>query len=131
MRRVAVLPLVLAPLVLTACAQGDAREDPVPPAQVTGPPETCIPINVIATTRIRSDSIIDFIAHDKRAWRVTLSSPCPTLKSENKFAYETSLSHLCNTDIITVLHDYASGIQRGASCGLSPFVPVTLPKGAR
>jgi hypothetical protein len=129
MRRLAVLPLVLVPLA--GCAQGDAKEDPVPAAQVTGAPETCIPINHIDTTRIRSDTIIDFIGYGNKAWRVTLSQPCPQLKSENKFGYKTSLSHLCSTDIITVLHDFGNGIERGASCGLSPFVPVTLPKSAR
>jgi hypothetical protein len=131
MRRVAVLPLVLVSLALAGWAQGDAKEDPVPAAQVTGPPQTCIPINRIDTTRIRSDSIVDFVGYGKEAWRVTLSHPCPQLKAENKFGYETSLSQLCSTDVITVLHDYGGGIQRGASCGLSQFVPVALPKGAR
>jgi hypothetical protein len=131
MRRVAVLPLILAPLALAGCTQSDAKEDPVPAAQPTGAPQTCIPINQIDTTRIRSDSIIDFVGIGKQVWRVTLSNPCPQLKSENKFGYETSLSQLCSTDVITVLHDYGSGIQRGASCGLSQFVPVSLPKGAK
>jgi hypothetical protein len=131
MRRSAVLPLALATLALAGWSQGEAREDTVPAAPVTGPPETCIPINQIATTRIRSDSIIDFVSNGKQVWRVTLSQPCPQLKSENKFGYETSLSRLCSTDIITVLHDYGGGIQRGASCGLSQFVPVALPQNAR
>jgi hypothetical protein len=104
----------------------------IPAATVTGQPQDCIPINHIRETRVRDDSTIDFIGNGRgEMWRVTLPNPCPSLKAENRFSYETSLSQLCSTDIITVLYDYgggATGLTRGASCGLSQFTPIALAR---
>jgi hypothetical protein len=72
--------------------------------------------------------VIDFVASGGRAWRVTLPQGCPGLGFERRFAYETSLSQLCSTDIITVFT--TAPVMRGASCGLAPFQPVTLAKGS-
>jgi hypothetical protein len=38
--------------------------------------------------------------------------------------YRTSLSQLCNVDIITVLQNVGFGFLPGASCGLGMFRPV-------
>ena len=131
------LALAIVPLAALATYGGDdalARHSvaDVPAVKVTGAPQSCIPINHIRETRVRDDSTIDFIGTGRgEAWRVSLSSPCPSLKAENRFSYETSLSQLCSTDIITVLYDYgggATGLQRGASCGLSQFTPIALAK---
>jgi hypothetical protein len=114
MRKLALaLPLVL------------AAADRVPEATPAGKPQSCIPLNFIRESRVRSDSVIDFVMRDRRVYRVTLPQGCPSLGFEQRFAYQTSLSQLCSTDIITVL--YQSGPTRGASCGLAPFQPVTLP----
>lgn len=39
--------------------------------------------------------------------------------------YRTSLSQLCDLDMITVLNDFGSGFTPGASCGLGRFYPIT------
>jgi len=135
MIRSAAFAISLAPLVLAGCTYGmnhdsDARRQvaDVPQAKVTGKPQSCVPLSDLRDSRIRDDRTIDFIRAGKKGWRVSLDSACPGLKSENKFTYETSLSQLCSTDIIYVLHDYGGSLQRGAGCGLSQFVPIELVK---
>jgi len=120
----------LAPVALAACSQERPKERPVvaPAAKVIGEARNCIPLTQIRNTRIRDDWTIDFEGVGKTVWRNTLPNRCSGLKSEDKFTYETSLSQLCNTDIIYVLHNYGGQIQRGAGCGLGMFVPVELEK---
>ncbi len=138
MTRANLIPLAAMLTLVTACTDGDgaspiggaagrATAANVPVAKVTGPPQSCIPINQFRETRIRDDSTIDFIGNGRdQAWRVSLASPCPGLKAENKFSYETSLTQLCSADIIYVLYNYGGTLQRGPGCGLAPFVPVDL-----
>lgn len=118
-----VLPL----LALLAAVPGAARERPdrVPAATPTGPARSCIPLTSIRESRVRSDQVIDFVTRGREIYRVTLPQRCPGLGFEQRFAYATSLSQLCQQDIITVLFQ-AGGLQRGASCGLAPFQPVEL-----
>ena len=99
--------------------------DVVPVAVPAGPPVDCVPITRLGQSLVRSDRVIDFVTSGRQAYRVTLPQACPELGFERRFSYETSLSQLCSTDIITVLHD--APVMRGASCGLAPFQPVTLP----
>ena len=111
------------------CAQQEApAERPVvaPAAKVTGPAESCISLAQLRDSRIRDDWTIDFMRDGKRAWRNTLPNRCPGLRSNDSFAYETSLSQLCSTDIIYVLTQIGGRPQRGAACGLGQFVPVEL-----
>jgi len=124
------LTIILASLALSACTYGAERErKPVAPAAtVIGEAVSCIPITQIRETRIRDDWTIDFIGNGSQVWRNTLPGRCSGLRSENKFSYETSLSQLCSTDIIHVLHQYGNSIQKGAGCGLGQFVPVKLEK---
>ena len=105
--------------------RGASTRDTVPIAIPTGPPLDCVPIPQLRQSLVRSDRVIDFVTTGHRAYRVTLPFACPELGFERRFAYETSLSELCSTDIITVLH--VAPLMRGASCGLAPFQPVTLP----
>ena len=60
----------------------------------------------------------------KVSYRNVLPQSCPELGFERAFSYETSLSQLCSTDIITVFRN-GSALHRGASCGLGQFQPVT------
>ena len=127
--------LLIVPLALAAAVGGVAvardHADKVPVATPAGPPVSCVPLAAIRETRVRDDRTIDFFMRGGRSpvYRVTLPEGCPDLGFEQRFAYETSLSQLCSTDIITVLH--TAPIQRGASCGLAPFQPVTLPARGR
>jgi hypothetical protein len=124
----AIILAAAAPALLTACMQGEARERPAPePAAVAiGESENCIPITQIRSSRVRDDWTIDFEGPGSKVWRNVLPNRCSGLKSEDSFTYETSLSQLCNTDIIYVLHNYGGTPQRGAGCGLGDFLPVRL-----
>ena len=122
MRLRRLLPL----LALAMPLAGAADPNRVPDATPTGKPQSCIPLYAIRNTEVRSDRVIDFITSGGRAYRNVLPQDCPTLGFEERFSYETSLSQLCSTDIITVL--YTSPVSRGPSCGLGTFQPVTLTK---
>ncbi len=124
----ALTPLALAPLAYAMGTRPAARPEVMPAARATSAPVRCIQISQIDSTRIRDDWTIDFMGAGNKAWRNRLPNRCPGLKSEDKFTYETSLSQLCNTDIVYVLHDYGGNLQRGAGCGLGQFEPVELEK---
>lgn len=121
--------LLLASLAIAAAAPTAAQRDRVPPATPAGESVRCIPITLIRESQVRSDRVIDFIMKNRKVYRNTLPSRCPGLGFERRFSYTTSLSQLCSVDIITVL--LATPVQRGASCGLGPFQPVTLDGGRR
>ncbi|MFL0355547.1 hypothetical protein ACI5KX_03625 [Erythrobacter sp. GH1-10] len=117
-------------LAIAACApvEADGRADPAlagPPVKVLGEARNCINRNTIRTTRVRSDQMIDFEMSGGRVYRNTLPYNCPRLGFEEAFAYKTSISQLCSTDIIYVLENTGGGPpRRGAGCGLGQFVPV-------
>jgi hypothetical protein len=121
--------LIVLPLIVLAATGADAARDKVPDATPSGPPVSCINLVTIQRSYVRSDSVIDFDMGGGRYYRNTLPQACPQLGFEQKFSYETSLSKLCSTDIITVLQD--PPIMRGASCGLGQFQPVTMVKAAK
>jgi len=82
----------------------------------------CLNLARIRNTRVRDDQTIDFIMRNGDVYRNSLPHRCPQLGFERAFTYRTSLSELCNTDIITVL--FTSPPRRGASCGLGDFVKI-------
>ena len=118
--------MIIASLALLAGATATAR--PLKPEQEAkikpaGKPESCVQLRSIRETRVRDDSTIDFYMLGGKVYRNRLPNSCPQLGFEEKFLYKTSLSELCNVDIITVLT--GPGISRGASCGLGQFQPIT------
>ena len=120
--------LALAVTLALAAAPVLARDEAVPAAVPAGPVVDCISI-VGLRSQVRSDDVIDFTA-GRRTWRNTLpAGGCPSLGFERRFAYATSLSQLCSSDIITVLQ--GPGIRRGASCGLGKFQPIERAKSRR
>ena len=123
-------PLILAAAVLAVAAPALARDrDAVPEATPTGPARSCVSIVQLQQSLVRSDRVIDFDVGGGRYYRNTLPNDCPGLNSERRFAYQTSLSQLCSTDIITVFS--TSPPMRGASCGLGEFQPVTIARPVR
>jgi hypothetical protein len=111
-----------------AIAKRSGKEVPV--ANEIGKPVNCINLRSIQETRVRNDNVIDFRTSGRKWYRNTLPHSCPSLGFEERFLYKTSLTQLCNVDIITVLHSYGNGLDRGASCGLGQFQPVELVKTA-
>jgi hypothetical protein len=129
MKARSVFVLALVPLTLSSCnQQGPGQPPPVTPAAAqVGPPQSCIQLAQIQSTKVRDDWTIDFLSGGTRAWRNTLPNRCSGLKMADAFTYKTSLSQLCNTDIVYVL-ETAGGLHRGAGCGLGQFVPVRLQR---
>ncbi len=133
------VPLILGALALAGCATASGTADdttPAPRGEATaaslvpaGEPVACVQTSRIRSTHVLDDQTIDFIMTDGRVFRNTLPSRCPGLGFERAFAYRTSLSQLCNVDIITVLNT-GGGPRRGASCGLGQFQPMQAPAGA-
>jgi len=100
----------------------------MPVATPSGAPVNCVPIRSIDRTAVRDDRTIDFFMRGTpRVYRNVLPQACPELASEGAFSYETSLSVLCDVDLVTVFRQ-AGPIRRGASCGLGSFQPVVLSK---
>jgi hypothetical protein len=120
MRAKALSAAVAAALFATAAGAANA---PLAPAKVIGPDVSCVQLPNIRETRVRDDQTIDFIMRDGRWFRNTLPNRCPQLGFERAFGYQTSISQLCNVDIITVIVQGA-GARRGASCGLGKFTPI-------
>ena len=119
--------MFIASLALLAGATATAR--PLKPDQEAnikpaGKPESCVQLRSIRETRVRDDSTIDFYMNGGKVYRNRLPHRCPQLGFEEKFLYKTSLSQLCNVDIITVLTS-PGDLSRGASCGLGEFQPIT------
>jgi hypothetical protein len=111
-----------APTRTAAATPAAAPSTPV--AAPASPAQNCIGLRQIRESRVRSDSVIDFVMLDGSILRSTLPNACPQLGFERAFTYATSLSQLCSTDIITVIVQ-GGGVRRGASCGLGQFVPIS------
>lgn len=112
-----------------AIAQDNApKRSKVPPAEVTGEPVSCINLSQIRSTTVRDDRTIDFIMSGGKVYRNELPNQCGGLGFDRTFSYSTSLTQLCNVDIITVQQNIGGGLMPGASCGLGQFTPVKLIK---
>ena len=94
-------------------------------ARLAGEAKTCVGINQLRRSIVRSDRVIDWESNGRQMYRTVLAQPCPQLGFEQRFTYATSITQLCAQDIITVLQ--GPGVQPGASCGLAPFQPITPP----
>ena len=123
--RIALTAALLATVAAIAPADAKPRETPI--ATPAGKAEDCLSLTQIRETRVRDDHTIDFYTNGGKVYRNTLPNSCPELGFNEGFSYQTSISRLCSVDIITVLRR-AGGLQRGASCGLGKFQPVTLAK---
>jgi hypothetical protein len=117
---------ILALGLISVASPSSAKRDRnvVPEAREAGKPVSCIGLQTIRESRVRSDQVIDFRVSGKKWYRNTLPYSCPSLGFEERFSYKTSTNQLCSLDIITVL--YSSPLQPGASCGLGKFQPVEL-----
>lgn len=127
MPRIAILAVLLAGCAAGRSATADA--DRVPEAIAAGAATSCIPITLIRESRVQSDRVIDFVMKNRRIFRNTLTNDCPGLGYERRISYTTPLSQLCAADLVTVLT--TGPVQRGATCALGPFQPITYPPARR
>jgi hypothetical protein len=96
-----------------------------------GKAKSCVFIRAIRATNVIDDSTIDFKMAGGKTLRNNLPNKCSGLKFQDSFSYRTSLSQLCNVDIIRVLQNYGGGLQEGAACGLGKFQEVEEIKPTR
>jgi hypothetical protein len=117
------VPLFSLGLVVPATAEEKKMNEEL--ELVSGPPEQCVSLARIDRTEVIDDQNILFHMRGGKIYRNHLSHRCPGLGFHESFMYRTSLSQLCNVDIITVLNDIGFGFSPGPSCGLGLFYPVT------
>ena len=87
--------------------------------------ERCISLNRISSTEVLDDHTIVFYMRGGEVYRNDLPHRCPGLRRQQPFMYRTSLSQLCDLDVVTVLLDHGFGFTPGASCGLGRFYATT------
>lgn len=90
-------------------------------------------LRCLSLVNIRQITILDnqHIVFDTRGgghYLNTLPYPCSSLHRSRAIMYRTSLSQLCDLDIITVLDDVGPGFRPMGSCGLGIFEPVDEDK---
>ena len=100
----------------------------MPAARPNGKALNCLSINSLGESRVQDDWTIDFHDHGKQWYRVTFPQRCYGLGTYRSFKYETSLSELCSTDIITVMEFGGPGSGPRGSCGMGVFQPVEIAK---
>jgi hypothetical protein len=99
-------------------------KDVVPAATPVGAPVSCLRMNTVRETRVRSDEVIDFYTYGNKVYRNTLPIGCPQLGFEQRFVHKTSIDEYCSLDMITVLTE--PNLSQGATCGLGQFQQVQL-----
>jgi hypothetical protein len=123
MRLLPVAALLLTGLVASCAPAPTQAPAPAPQTAASTPARSCVELARISEARVVNDRTIDFHLRDGSVLRNTLPNACPSLGIEKAFTYSTSLSRLCSTDIITVIHT-GGGPRTGASCGLGSFAAV-------
>jgi hypothetical protein len=87
--------------------------------------ERCVDLRAIDRTDVVDDYNILFYMRSGDIYVNHLPRRCPGLRRERTFSYRTTMSRLCNVDLITVLDNMGSGFQPSVSCGLGLFYPIT------
>lgn len=113
----------------SACALALLVGASAAPAQDTGvfdrTPQDCVIVSSIDETEAVDDQNILFRMRGNKVYRNHLPRKCPGLKRENRFMYETRGGRLCSIDTITVLEQFGVSLQRGFTCRLGEFVPMS------
>lgn len=88
-------------------------------------PQDCVVVSSIDETEAVDDQNIIFRMRGNKVYRNHLPRKCPGLERENRFMYETRGGRLCSIDTITVLEQFGVSLQRGFTCRLGEFVPLS------
>ncbi len=114
--------LMCAALATFTQAQASYKARILEKYQRTGQLEKCIPLGAIRETKVLGESSVLFHMAGGGVYLNETPQPCPVLDPPQvrSFIYDTSLSKLCNTDIITVFEPGASVATVG-TCGLGQF----------
>ena len=107
-------------LALAGCSDDPAATD-AQPAETAGN-GVCLPTAQIDHTEIVNESAIVFFMKDGKAYMNTMRIPCPSLKMEEGFVYETDVAEICsNSQTIRVKNS-------GNFCELGQFTSFQPPK---
>jgi len=123
------IPLILCLHACGAMAQdGEAESESESSAREAAvdddsSPERCIRTRSIRRTRIVDDQTIIFYMRNRDVYVNSLPRTCPQLASAGRFAYQTRAGALCDSDVITVLMQFAGRFEPGFTCRLGQFVP--------
>jgi len=93
-------------------------------AAATEEPTACMDLMRIDHTHVVDDQNILFYMRNGDIYLNTLSHRAPGLDFNQPFMYRTTVSRLCEHDIITVLEQHGFGFMPGASSTLGKFVPI-------
>lgn len=118
------LPMLISAVLLIAPASAQEETDKEI-EQLDRTARNCIPLSQLRRSTVIDDSTIVFEARSRKFYLNKLPNRCPRLGFERSFSYATSITQLCNVDIITVLQNFGGRIMPGPSCGLGMFVPIT------
>lgn len=122
-------PLLLSLAITTIIfSHTTLAEEPEPNKYMSlasGTPERCVNLRRIDKMDVVDNRTILFYMNGKEIFLNDLPYPCTSLSRHKTVMYRTSLSELCNVDVITVLNTIGSGFLPGASCGLGHFHPIT------
>jgi hypothetical protein len=88
-------------------------------------PEKCLFSNRISGTAVVDDRTVLFYLRSGEVYQNILPRDCPRLKRNDRFMYETFSNRLCSTDMITVLERFGSNFDRGATCRLGEYYPLS------
>ncbi len=119
--RLAALLVLSAGSLAVAAEPEDFLDDPDESLEA----KRCVSLSRIQSTDVLDDRNIIFYMRGGDIYRNVLPHRCSGLRRRDAFMYRTSMSQLCNVDIITVLESVVVGFTPGASCGLGMFYPVT------
>src|SRR5690606_34272198 len=88
-------------------------------------PQECIQVSRIDRTEVIDDRTVIFHMKGREAYRNYLPRRCPGLDRHERFMYQVTSNRLCDIDTITVLEQFGAGLQRGFTCSLGQFHPIT------
>jgi hypothetical protein len=88
-------------------------------------PVRCIIPSRIDRTEVIDEQTVVFHMRGRDAYINRLPNACRSLAREKRFSYDLRTNRLCSVDSITVLEWWGSGLNRGMSCGLGEFYPIT------
>ncbi|MEM7569623.1 MAG: hypothetical protein AAF337_07500 [Pseudomonadota bacterium] len=119
------LVLLASIFALASASSLQAQEADSKEAELDRTPRNCLPIVQLRRSHVIDDENIVFELRGRDYFLSQLPNRCPRLGFERSFSYATSITQLCNVDIITVLQNFGGRISPGPSCGLGMFVPIT------
>ena len=85
----------------------------------------CVSLNRLSKTSVVDESNVLFYMRGGDIYLNRLPHRCAGLRPNKTFMYRTSMSQLCDLDVITVLERIGPGFMPGPSCGLGRFHPIT------